>query len=58
MFHRFGYTNDWLGVGEPMRDLGPDNLGINVSAKFYLAFSKSKEEVFRMIETRHIMNQN
>ena len=43
MVNRLGKTNDQLGVGEAMRDDTPDEKGINVSAKFYLAFTHNRE---------------
>ena len=58
MFHRVGVTSDELGVGESMRDYTSDNKGINVTAKFFLAFTTSREAAYRMIQKRHILNQN
>lgn len=58
MFHRQGVTNDELGIWEPMRDYSFDNRGVNVSAKFYLAYTKTKKEAYKLIQQRHILNQN
>lgn len=49
MINRFGKTTDLLGVSETMRDVDKNFDGLNVSAKFYLSFVKSKEEVLSMI---------
>jgi len=38
-----------LGVWEPMRDSDANNKGLNVSAKFYMAFSREVTEVHSMI---------
>ena len=58
MINRYGVTNDELGMWESMKDYSPDNLGINVTAKFYLSFTKDKEEAFRLIMKRHVLNMN
>jgi hypothetical protein len=39
MINRLGSTTDQLGIWESMVDTGYDGKGINVSAKFYLAFT-------------------
>ena len=56
MFHRYGITNDELGIYEPMNDWSPDSRGINVTAKFYLSFTKNRDTLFRMIQKRHFLN--
>lgn len=43
MFHRLGKTSDNLGVGEPIIDETPDTKGANVSVKFYLSFTQTRE---------------
>ncbi len=39
MLHRVGATSDALGVWEGVNDNSFDGKGINVSAKFHLAFT-------------------
>jgi len=46
MIHRLGKTSDQLGVSEGIEYLGADGKGINVSAKFYLAFTKTRDQAF------------
>ena len=60
MFNRVGTTNDALGVGEGMDDSQgtPDGKNVNVSAKFYLAFTSSREQAYRMIQQRHLLTMN
>lgn len=58
MFHRFGTTNDELGMQEPMRDWTPDGKGINVSAKYWVGFSTNRDYLYRIIHKRHVLNQN
>lgn len=55
MINRIGNTTDALGVNEPMKDLTSDGRGINVSAKFFLAFTTSKKQAIRTIFKRHFM---
>lgn len=43
MINRIGTTNDNLGVSEPMMDQTPDRKGMNISAKFFLAFTSDKK---------------
>ena len=45
MINRIGTSNDALGVSESMDDsLGtPDGKNVNVSARFYLAFTTDRE---------------
>ncbi len=49
MFHRYGVSQDELGLWEPMKDLAEDGKGVNVSAKWYLAYTKSREEAYKLI---------
>ena len=49
MFHRLGTTNDELGIWEPMKDISPDGRGINVTAKYFLAFTNNRETLYKMI---------
>ena len=43
MIHRCGSSSDQLGVWEGIQDASMDGKGVNVSAKFYLAFTDSRE---------------
>ena len=49
MLLRLGSTQDELGVWEAMRDWSADGKGINVTAKFYLAFTNSRDQLYRII---------
>lgn len=41
-----------------MKDWSQDGSGVNVTAKFHLAFTNSREKLFRIIQNRHVMNLN
>ncbi len=43
MINRIGNSTDALGVNETMKDVTSDGKGINVTAKFFLAFTTSKD---------------
>lgn len=45
MIVRQGISQDELGIWESMRDWSADNLGINVSAKFHVAFTSQREKL-------------
>ena len=49
MIHRASNSNDDLGVNEPMREVTNDTKGINVSAKFYMAFTKNRDDAYKII---------
>lgn len=52
MINRLGSSSDNLGVYEGMRDYSNDNRGINISAKFFLEFSDSREKALRFLHER------
>ncbi len=56
MIIRQGTTQDELGIWEAMRDWSADSLGANVSAKFYMGFTSDREQLFRLIQERHLKN--
>ena len=58
MINRLGSSNDNLGVNEFMRDQTTDNKGINVTAKFYLAFASDKKTAIQTIFKRHLLTQS
>ncbi|TNV85114.1 hypothetical protein FGO68_gene2057 [Halteria grandinella] len=58
MIHRLGSTSDQLGVGEGVNDYAIDGKGVNVSAKFYVAFTRDREEAFRLLQRKHIETMN
>ena len=49
MIIRSGNTQDDLGIWEAMKDWSADGKGPNVTAKFYLAFTQSREKLYRTI---------
>ena len=49
MIHRAGTSSDQLGVWEGIFDPSLDSKGVNVSAKFYLAFTESRDQAFRLM---------
>ncbi len=49
MMIRQGSTQDDLGIWEALKDISGDGSNVNVNAKFYLAFTKEREELFRLI---------
>jgi hypothetical protein len=58
MINRVGSTSDGLGVWESINDYSFDGKGINVSAKFYLTFTETRNETYRKIQARHITTMN
>ena len=54
MIHRVGATSDQLGVWEGINDNSFDGKGVNVSAKFYLAFTADRREAYKKIQSRHL----
>ena len=52
MLNRRGFTQDDLGNPQPMNERDNKGPGINVTARFYLAFSESREEAFSIMEHR------
>jgi hypothetical protein len=43
MINRLGTTSDALGVNEGVNDMAADGKKVNVSAKFHLAFTQTRE---------------
>jgi hypothetical protein len=39
-------------------DYSPDGKGVNVSVKFYMAFTQNREEAFRLMQRKHLDNMN
>lgn len=58
MMIRQGQTQDELGIWEAMRDWSADGHGANVTAKFWVGFTKDREELYRLIQKRHVMNMS
>ncbi|CDW91487.1 glycosyl hydrolases family 38 protein [Stylonychia lemnae] len=58
MINRFGFTTDDLGVSDPMQDYSIDNLGINVTAKFWVSYANNRLEALEKLQKRHLKNQN
>lgn len=58
ILHRYGLSNDGLGMGESMIDETQDRLGPNITATFFLAFTSKRELAFEKIIKRHMMWQN
>lgn len=54
MMHRLGSTSDQLGVGEGVNDMTPQGKAVNVSAKFFLSFTETREQAFRIIQMKHL----
>jgi len=49
MLVRQGSTQDEIGIWESMRDWSEDGKGVNISAKFHLAFTNNRTELFTLI---------
>lgn len=49
MFNRRGYSNDDMGMVEPINEVDNRGYGFNVSAKFYLKFTNSRIDAFESI---------
>jgi hypothetical protein len=58
MIHRCGVSSDQLGVWEGIVDPSQDGKGANVSAKFYLAFTETREQALRLIQRKHLDTMN
>jgi hypothetical protein len=58
MLNRHGKTNDMLGVLEPMEESDSDGNGLNVSASFTLAFTKSQTDAQNLILIKQNMNMS
>ena len=49
MINRRGYTQDGLGNVESMNERDIEGEGINIAAKYYLQFTKSRKEAYAAI---------
>jgi hypothetical protein len=49
LLHRYGITSDELGVWESMKDNTADGKGPNITARFYMSFTRSREDLFKKI---------
>ncbi len=58
ILHRYGTTNDGLGMGESMIDETLDRLGPNITASFFVTFTKNREIAMEKIIRRHMLLQN
>ena len=58
MLNRVGATSDNLGVWEGINDNAIDGKGVNVTAKFSLAFTSKRQDAYRKIQSRHLKNMN
>jgi hypothetical protein len=58
MLIRQSNTQDELGIWEAMKDWSSDGQGANVSALFHLAFTNNREQLYRIIQKRHVLNLN
>lgn len=58
MLNRVGATSDQLGVWEGVNDYSFDGKGINVTAKFNLAFTSKRQDAYRKIQSRHMKTMN
>jgi hypothetical protein len=58
LLHRYGVTNDELGMQENMYDLTNDRQGPNVTATFWLSFTSDRELAFEKIIRRHFYVYN
>ena len=54
MLHRCGTSSDQLGVWEGIVDPSADGKGVNVSAKFYLAFTETRDQALRLMQRKHL----
>ncbi len=54
MINRRIYTDDGLGMAEPLNEMDDQNLGLNVSLSFFLKFTTSRSEAFDFIRNRYI----
>jgi len=41
-----------------MKDWSADGLGANVSAVFHVAFTNNREQLYKLIQTKHVLNLN
>ena len=58
MLIRQGQTQDELGIWEAMRDWSADGNAANVTGKFWVGFTKNREELYRLIQKRHVLNMS
>jgi hypothetical protein len=56
MLNRYGTTNDHLGVMEAMDDSDKEGKGLNVTASFTLAFTRSHDEAEQFLLSKHFDN--
>ena len=49
LINRRGYSEDHLGNPETMVEYDQNGEGINVEAKYYLSFTKSRQDAFSLI---------
>lgn len=58
MMHRLGSSSDQLGVSEGVADYSADGKGINVTAKFFVAFTEDREQAYRLLQRKHLETMN
>jgi hypothetical protein len=54
MINRRGYTDDGLGMAEALNEKDSKGNGLNVSAKFYLSFTDSRESALKAIRKNYV----
>ena len=47
-----------MGINEPLIDYTQDGKGTNISASFKLAWTKDKNDLFKLIQTEHARKMN
>lgn len=58
MFNRRGYSDDEMGMIEPINEVDDYRQGLNVSVKFYLAFTKSRSEALDIMQRQQSFIRN
>ena len=58
MINRRGYTDDGLGMSEPLNEVDAQGFGLNVSAQFFVKFSQSREEAYRAVSKQYFLTNN
>lgn len=53
MFNRRSYSNDDMGMAEPLNEIDQYNNGLNVSVKFHLKFTHSRVDAFSSIAKQY-----
>eukprot|EP00347_Sterkiella_histriomuscorum_P015208 403357903 len=56
MINRRGYTNDNLGMSEPINEQDSNGNGLNVSTKFIVKFTSSKQDAHEAIHRNFFQN--